>query len=162
QREDLTPIEEANAYNQLIRKYHYTQEDLAKQLGKSRANIANLLRMLNLPKEVQKLVNDNKLSYSQARTILSLENSADMIEVANQAVAEELTVKQIEKLCKKITKKPSPVKSSKSDPFMDDVIDRLQKKYSTKVEIKNKSINIKYNDVEDLNRILEIMGLIED
>ncbi|MBP5280010.1 MAG: ParB/RepB/Spo0J family partition protein [Erysipelotrichaceae bacterium] len=162
QREDLTPIEEANAYNQLIRKYHYTQEDLAKQLGKSRANIANLLRMLNLPKEVQKLVNDNKLSYSQARTILSLENSADMIEVANQAVAEELTVKQIEKLCKKITKKPSPVKSSKSDPFMDDVVDRLQKKYSTKVEIKNKSINIKYNDVEDLNRILEIMGLIED
>ncbi|MBR3251738.1 MAG: ParB/RepB/Spo0J family partition protein [Erysipelotrichaceae bacterium] len=162
QREDLTPIEEANAYNQLIKKYHYTQEDLAKQLGKSRTNITNVLRLLNLPKEVQKMVSDNQLSYSQARTILSLEDSAAMLEVANQAVAEGLSVKQIEKLCKKVAKTSGKPVKKKSDPFMDDVVERLQKKYATKVEIKNKSINIKYNDVEDLNRILEIMGLIED
>ena len=67
-----------------------------------------------------------------------------------------------EKLCKKKARGNGKPLSKKNDPFMDDVIDRLQKKYSTKVEIKNKSINIKYNDVEDLNRILEIMGLIED
>ena len=162
QREDLTPIEEANAYNQLIKKYHYTQEDLAKQLGKSRTNITNVLRLLNLPKEVQKMVNDGKLSYSQARTILALEDSAEMIEIANQAVDEGLSVIQIEKLCKKKNKGGSRPASKKSDPFMDDVVDRLQKKFATSVEIKNKSINIKYNDVEDLNRILEIMGLIED
>ena len=162
QREDLTPIEEANAYNQLIKKYHYTQEDLAKQLGKSRTNITNVLRLLNLPKEVQKMVSEGKLSYSQARAILALEDNSQMIEVANQAVAEGLSVKQIEKLCKKMAKGNGRPAKKKSDPFMDDVIDRLQKKYSTKVEIKNKSINIKYNDVEDLNRILEIMGLIED
>ena len=162
QREDLTPIEEANAYNQLIKKYHYTQEDLAKQLGKSRTNITNVLRLLNLPKEVQKMVSEGKLSYSQARAILALEDSSDMIEVASQAVDEGLSVKQIEKLCKKMAKGNGKPAKKKSDPFMDDVIDRLQKKYSTKVEIKNKSINIKYNDVEDLNRILEIMGLIED
>ena len=162
QREDLTPIEEANAYNQLIKKYHYTQEDLAKQLGKSRTNITNVLRLLNLPKEVQKMVSDNQLSYSQARTILSLEDSAAMLEVANQAVTEGLSVKQIEKLCKKVAKTSGKPVKKKSDPFMDDVVERLQKKYATKVEIKNKSINIKYNDVEDLNRILEIMGLIED
>ena len=162
QREDLTPIEEANAYNQLIKKYHYTQEDLAKQLGKSRTNITNVLRLLNLPKEVQKMVSEGKLSYSQARAILALEDGSQMIEVANQAAAEGLSVKQIEKLCKKMAKGNGRPAKKKSDPFMDDVIDRLQKKYSTKVEIKNKSINIKYNDVEDLNRILEIMGLIED
>ena len=162
QREDLTPIEEANAYNQLIKKYHYTQEDLAKQLGKSRTNITNVLRLLNLPKEVQKMVSEGKLSYSQARAILALEDNSQMIEVANQAAAEGLSVKQIEKLCKKMAKGNGGPAKKKSDPFMDDVIDRLQKKYSTKVEIKNKSINIKYNDVEDLNRILEIMGLIED
>ena len=162
QREDLTPIEEANAYNQLIKKYHYTQEDLAKQLGKSRTNITNVLRLLNLPKEVQKMVSEGKLSYSQARAILALEDNSQMIEVANQAAAEGLSVKQIEKLCKKMAKGNGRPAKKKSDPFMDDVIDRLQKKYSTKVEIKNKSINIKYNDVEDLNRILEIMGLIED
>lgn len=162
QREDLTPIEEANAYNQLIRKYHYTQEDLAKQLGKSRTNITNVLRLLNLPKEVQKMVSEGRLSYSQARAILSLEDNPAMVEVANQAVAEGLSVKQIEKLCKKAAKGSGRPAKKKNDPFMDDVVDRLQKKYSTKVEIKNKSINIKYNDVEDLNRILEIMGLIED
>ena len=162
QREDLTPIEEANAYNQLIKKYHYTQEDLAKQLGKSRTNITNVLRLLNLPKEVQKMVNEGKLSYSQARSILALEDASAMIEIANQAVDEELSVKQIEALCRKISKGNGKTTKKKSDPFMDDVINRLQKKYSTRVEIKNKSINIKYNDVEDLNRILEIMGLIED
>ena len=162
QREDLTPIEEANAYNQLIKKYHYTQEDLAKQLGKSRTNITNMLRLLNLPKEVQKMVSEGKLSYSQARAILSLEDASDMTEIATQAVSEGLSVKQIEKLCKKKARGNGKPTSKKNDPFMDDVIDRLQKKYSTKVEIKNKSINIKYNDVEDLNRILEIMGLIED
>lgn len=162
QREDLTPIEEANAYNQLIKKYHYTQEDLAKQLGKSRTNITNVLRLLNLPKEVQKMVNEGKLSYSQARSILALEDASAMIEIANQAVDEELSVKQIEALCRKISKGNGKPTKKKSDPFMDDVINRLQKKYSTRVEIKNKSINIKYNDVEDLNRILEIMGLIED
>ena len=162
QREDLTPIEEANAYNQLIRKYHYTQEDLAKQLGKSRTNITNVLRLLNLPKEVQKMVNEGKLSYSQARTILALEDAAEMVEIASQAAEEGLSVKQIEKLCRKKGKGSGKPGKKKDDPFMDDVINRLQKKYSTKVEIKNKSINIKYNDVEDLNRILEIMGLIED
>ena len=162
QREDLTPIEEANAYNQLIRKYSYTQEDLSKQLGKSRANIANMLRLLNLPKEVQKMVNDKRLSYGQARTLLALEENDRMIELAHQAVDEGLSVRQLEKLCRKKRPSADKQKNGKSDPFMDDVVDRLQKKFMTKVEIKNKSINIKYNDVEDLNRILEIMGLIED
>jgi len=121
-----------------------------------------MLRLLNLPKEVQKMVSEGKLSYSQARAILSLEDASDMTEIATQAVSEGLSVKQIEKLCKKKARGNGKPTSKKNDPFMDDVIDRLQKKYSTKVEIKNKSINIKYNDVEDLNRILEIMGLIED
>ena len=91
-----------------------------------------------------------------------MEDASAMIEIANQAVDEELSVKQIEALCRKISKGNGKPTKKKSDPFMDDVINRLQKKYSTRVEIKNKSINIKYNDVEDLNRILEIMGLIED
>lgn len=161
QREDLSPIEEAQAYNKLIKKFNYTQEDLAKRIGKSRANITNMLRLLNLPKEVQEFVNTGKLSYSQARTILSLENEDEMIELAKLAIAKDLSVKQIEKLCKK-DNTVKPKKEKPTDPFMDDVVNRLQKKYATSVEIKNKCINIKYNDIEDLNRILEIMGLIED
>lgn len=161
QREDLSPIEEAQAYNKLIKKFNYTQEDLAKRIGKSRANITNMLRLLNLPKEVQEFVNTGKLSYSQARTILSLENEDEMIELAKLAIKKDLSVKQIEKLCKK-DNTVKPKKEKPTDPFMDDVVNRLQKKYATSVEINNKSINIKYNDIEDLNRILEIMGLIED
>ena len=163
QRKDLTPIEQATAYDQLIKKLNYTQDELAKRLGKSRTNITNLLRLLNLPNEVQKLVNTNKLSYGQARTLLALDDEDEMVALAKRAVKEDLSVRELEGLTssnKKTTKKPTS--SKPRDPFMEDVKNRLQRKYSTKVEIKNKSIIIKYNDIKDLNRILEIMGVIED
>ena len=163
QRKDLTPIEQATAYDQLIKKLNYTQDELAKRLGKSRTNITNLLRLLNLPNEVKKLVNANKLSYGQARTLLALDDEEEMVALAKRAVKEDLSVRELEGLTssnKKTTKKPSA--SKPRDPFMEDVKNRLQRKYSTKVEIKNKSIIIKYNDIKDLNRILEIMGVIED
>lgn len=163
QRKDLTPIEQATAYDQLIKKLNYTQDELAKRLGKSRTNITNLLRLLNLPNEVKKLVNANKLSYGQARTLLALDDEDEMVALAKRAVKEDLSVRELEGLTssnKKTTKKPSA--SKPRDPFMEDVKNRLQRKYSTKVEIKNKSIIIKYNDIKDLNRILEIMGVIED
>ena len=163
QRKDLTPIEQATAYDQLIKKLNYTQDELAKRLGKSRTNITNLLRLLNLPNEVKKLVNANKLSYGQARTLLALDDEDEMVALAKRAVKEDLSVRELEGLTssnKKTTKKPTS--SKPRDPFMEDVKNRLQRKYSTKVEIKNKSIIIKYNDIKDLNRILEIMGVIED
>ena len=163
QRKDLTPIEQATAYDQLIKKLNYTQDELAKRLGKSRTNITNLLRLLNLPNEVKKLVNANKLSYGQARTLLALDDEDEMVALAKRAVKEDLSVRELEGLTssnKKTTKKPT--NSKPRDPFMEDVKNRLQRKYSTKVEIKNKSIIIKYNDIKDLNRILEIMGVIED
>ena len=163
QRKDLTPIEQATAYDQLIKKLNYTQDELAKRLGKSRTNITNLLRLLNLPNEVKKRVNANKLSYGQARTLLALDEEDEMVALAKRAVKEDLSVRELEGLTssnKKTTKKPTS--SKPRDPFMEDVKNRLQRKYSTKVEIKNKSIIIKYNDIKDLNRILEIMGVIED
>ena len=163
QRKDLTPIEQATAYDQLIKKLNYTQDELAKRLGKSRTNITNLLRLLNLPSEVKKLVNANKLSYGQARTLLALDDEDEMVALAKRAVKEDLSVRELEGLTssnKKTTKKASTNKPR--DPFMEDVKNRLQRKYSTKVEIKNKSIIINYNDIKDLNRILEIMGVIED
>ena len=162
QRKDLTPIEQANAYNQLINKLNYTQDELAKRIGKSRANVTNMLRLLNLPDEVKKYINSGKLSYGQARTLLSLDDEDKMIDMAKRAVKEGLSVRELERLCsgKKATKKVSTTK--RRDPFVEDVKDRLQRKFSTKVEIKNKTISIKYNDTKDLNRILEIMGVIED
>ncbi len=161
QRKDLTPIEEAKAYRQLMEKLNYTQDELSKRLGKSRTNIANMLRLLSLPDEVKAMVNDGRLSYGQARTLLSLEDENKIIELAKQTVKEGLSVRQLEKLTKKKdSKKPST--ETKSDPFTEDVEDRLRKKFATKVEIRNKCITIRYTDVEDLNRILEIMDVIED
>lgn len=162
QRKDLTPIEQANAYNQLIEKLNYTQDQLAKRIGKSRSNVTNLLRLLNLPPEVQKLVNNGKLSYGHARALLSLSDEDKMIKLAKESIAQDLSVRQLEKLCSPATRSKKPATTKKKDLFVEDVENRLSRKYGTKVEIQNKSIVIKYNNTEDLNRILEIMNVIED
>ena len=86
-----------------------------------------------------------------------------MISLAEKTIKEGLSVRQLEELCKKKeTKKPGKEKPEETDPFMEDVRNRLQRKYGTRVEIKNKCISIRYNDIDDLNRILEIMNVIED
>lgn len=163
QRKDLTPIEEANAYEQLIKKLNYTQEQLAKRIGKSRANVTNLLRLLTLPNEVQKLVNDNKLSYGQARTLLALESEDKIIDLAKRCVKEGLSVRELENLTRKITSKVKAKKEPKKrNPYIEDVRERMQKKLATKVEITDKAITIRYNNTRDLNRILEKLGMIED
>ncbi len=161
QRKDLSPIEEANAYNQLIKKLNYTQEELAKRLGKSRTNITNMLRLLALPSEVQDMVNNNKLSYGQARTLLALDDKDKITELANKTVKEGLSVRQLEQLTRKPEKQEKPSKTVKVDPFIEDVKQTLQSKYSTKVEIKDKKLIIHYSNTNDLNRILELMDAIE-
>ncbi len=162
QRKDLTPIEEASAYQQLIKRLDYTQDELAKRLGKSRTNVANMLRLLSLPDEVKQLVNEGKLSYGQARTLLSAENEEEMIALAKRTIREGLSVRELEKLTSKKTEGRKRPEEKKKDPFTADVEDRLRRKFATKVEIGNKCITIRYTDIEDLNRILEIMDVIED
>ena len=163
QRKDLTPIEEASAYEQLIKKLNYTQEQLAKRIGKSRANVTNLLRLLTLPNEVQKLVNDGKLSYGQARTLLALDSEDKIIDLANRCVKEGLSVRELEDL----TRKPAPKgkdkkQKKKANPYIEDVKNRMQRKLATKVEISDKAITIRYNNTNDLNRILEKLGMLDD
>ena len=162
QRKDLTPIEEALAYEQMIKKLNYTQDQLAKRLGKSRANISNMLRLLSLPNEVQNLVNKGKLSYGQARTLLSLGSEDQIIELAKRTVQDGLSVRELEDLTRKKEAKKTGSTVKKRDPYIDSVKDTLQSKYGTKVEIKNKKIIIHYTSTRDLNRILEIMDALED
>ena len=162
QRKDLTAIEEATAYSQLIKKLGYTQDELAKRLGKSRTNVANMLRLLSLPDEIKVKVNEGKLSYGQARTLLAIEDESKMLKMAERAIKEGLSVRELERLATKEKKKPVSRPEKEADPFTKDVEDRLRRKFGTRVEIKNKCISIKYTDVEDLNRILEIMEVIED
>ena len=164
QRKDLTPIEEAGAYKQLISKLGYTQDELAKRLGKSRTNVANMLRLLTLPEKIRDMVNTGKLSYGQARTLLSLDDEGKMLALAERTVKDGLSVRELEKLTSrdKSGKKKPADKPKNNDPFTEDMEDRLRKKFSTKVEIRNKAISISYTDTEDLNRILDIMGVIEE
>ena len=162
QRKDLTPIEEASAYQQLIDKLNYTQQQLSTRVGKSREYIANLLRLLKLPKEVQKLVNEEKLPYSQARALLALEDEKKMVELANECVKKNLSVIELNKLIKNINKKPTVKKPEVKDPFIEDVRKKLENKFGTSVEVSKKNISIAYTGTDDLNRILEILGVIDD
>ena len=160
QREDLSPIEEAKAYQQLIEKLNYTQEKLAERIGKSRPYITNSLRLLKLPLSVQDLLNTGKLTNGHARALLAIEDEDRMIELANRVVKENLTVRDIEKLAK--AKPIKPKKEKENDPFLENVSRIVENKLQTRVEIDNKKLTIHYNGTEDLNRILEIIGCLED
>lgn len=160
QREDLSPLEEAKAYQQLIEKLNYTQEKLAERIGKSRPYITNSLRLLKLPLSVQDLLNTGKLTNGHARALLAIEDEEKMIELASRAVKENLTVRDIEKLAK--AKPIKPKKEKENDPFLENVSRIVENKLQTRVEIDNKKLTIHYNGTEDLNRILEIIGCLED
>ena len=160
QRENLTPIEEAEAYDNIIKRLNYTQDELSKKVGKSRAYITNSLRILKLPTRVRTYVNDGKLSLGHAKALLAFEDEDKINEVADRVIKEDLTVRDVEKLAKD---KPT-VKKKKEvvvDPYMESVRKNLENKFQTGVELDSKKIVLHYNDVDDLNRILEIMDCLE-
>ncbi len=159
QREDLNAIEEASGYQKLIEALNYTQEQLAKRIGKSREHISNTLRLLRLPKDVQKLVEENKLSMGHVKCLITLDEKTSS-EIAHRAVREGLSVRQVEALAseKKTTKS---AKTKSKDPFITDLENSLQRKFSSKVKITNKSINIFYQDNDELNRLLELLDIID-
>ncbi len=159
QRENLTPIEEAEAYENIIKKLDYTQDELSKKVGKSRAYITNSLRILKLPVSVRKLVNDGKLTLGHAKALLAFEDEDKIVEVANRIVKEDLTVRDVEKLAsKKETKKKV---EKEVDPYMESVRKNLEDKFQTSVDLDSKKIAIHYNGTDDLNRILELIDCLE-
>ncbi|MFV0381187.1 MAG: ParB/RepB/Spo0J family partition protein [Breznakia sp.] len=164
QRENLNVMEEANALAKMIDKLGYTQEALAKQIGKSREYVANTLRLLKLPKAIQTYVISNQLSMGHVRALLSLSSEADMVVLAKQAIKEKLSVRSVEKKVKdaggSIGKKQKPKVIDKS--IYAAVEKTLQQKLQTKVQVYDTAINISFNGNDDLNRILEIMGCMEE
>lgn len=160
QREDLSPLEEAEAYDQLLHKLNYTQEELSKRIGKSRPYITNMLRLLKLPLGIKELVNSKKLSYGHARTLLALDDEDRMLELAKKTVKEDLSVRELEKIIINTKNKPL-VKEKKIDKSLENVRQIIENKFGTKVDINAHKIVISYKDVKDLNRILEIMDCLE-
>ena len=162
QREDLNAIEEAQGYEKLIKKLGYKQEELAHRIGKSREHVANMLRLLKLPASVQQHVVNNELSMGHVRALLSLKDPKLMEEVAQKAIQLHLSVRAVETLVKNMNEpKPEPVKKER-DVNLDQVEKRLQSRFGTKVKIYEKQIVIKYHGNDDLNRVLEMIGGLDE
>lgn len=164
QREDLTPIEEAEAYSSLIEQLNFTQEDLANRLGKSRPHIANHIRLLQLPEEVRALVNDGSLTMGHGRTLLGLKNKRQIAEVAKRVIAQNLNVRQLEALVQALNENVSrETKAPPRDIFVQATEAHLRDYFGTSVQIKKQKdkgkIEIEFYSEEDLERILEILQL---
>ena len=161
QREDLNVIEEAKAYEQLIQRLNYTQEQLAHRIGKSREHITNTLRLLRLPEEVQEKVTSNQLSMGHARALLGLKDEELMKKIAKQTIQQGLSVRKVEQLVKAQSQKKEEPKQEES-VFVKDAKRKLEEYFQTSVHIGTHNISIHYENEEDLNRILELLNLVEE
>jgi len=163
QRQDLNPLEEAYALEKLIKEHAMTQEKLSTVVGRSRPAIANTLRLLNLPDEIKKFVMNEELTAGHARALLALPTQSVQIKAAEQIMHRELSVRDTEKLVKKLNSPPKTAK--KADPLyslsIKEVEQRLASSLGTRVKLKDKQgkgvIQISYFSNEDLDRLLEIL-----
>jgi|TARA_B110000093_G_scaffold179807_1_gene220651 ParB family chromosome partitioning protein len=158
QRNDLNPIEEAQSYQKLIDDFSYDQEKVSKFIGKSRSHIANFLRLLSLPSEVISFIKDKKLSHGHAKILVGLENA---LFVAKKIIEKKLSVRQAEKFVKIFKIKKNSFVSLK-DPNIHALESSVTEKIGLNVLIKNKKNNkgsliIEYNDIVQLNKIIEII-----
>jgi len=159
QRENLSAIEEAVAYKTMIDKLGYTQEIIAERVNKSRSHVANLLRLLKLPKKVQDLVINGKLSGGHVRPLITLKDKKQIEEIAERIVREDLSVRQVEALISHKSDKEKTKKPNKQYAYAERLLsDKLQ----TSVKISDKQIVIKHKGDDDLNRLLELMDCLED
>lgn len=163
QREDLNPIEEAEAYQKLIEDFGLTQEEVSRVVGKSRAAIANSVRLLNLPDLVKEMISDGRLTSGHARTLITINDAARQLALANEIIEKNLNVRETEKLAAKEDKKISPVKKQekKVDANLKDLEERLRSVYGTKVDLvrgKGKGkIVVEYYSDDDFERIVDLL-----
>ncbi len=163
QRENLSSIEEAEAYKAMIEHLNLTQELLSKKVGKSRSHITNMLGLLRLPKEVQTLIINNEISMGHARVLSKLEDVNKIISLANKVVSEKLTVRDLERIADNDDyMRVNKVKREKHvNTEFKYVEDMLKEKLDAKVKIKGHKIEISFTNVADLNRILEVLDVKE-
>ena len=164
QRENLSSIEEAYAYKAMIENLHLTQEDLSKKVGKSRSHITNILGLLRLPAEVQKMVTLGKLSMAHARILSKLENQEKIIELSNRVINDRISVRELEEMTtsNEVAKKVKITRRGSSETsdykYVEEI---LRDKLDTKVRITDKKIEIRFTNTADLNRILDIINVKE-
>lgn len=171
QREDLNPIEEARAYERLSREFQMRQEDIAQRVGKNRATVANAIRLLDLPADVQELVAGGRISTGHAKVLLSLKSESDQRRAAEEVLKKGLTVRATEKLAAQILKPPpqpklAPATSAELAAAIHEVEKKLVARFTTSARIhhagKKGRIEIDYYGVDDLNRVLGLLGIEEE
>ncbi|MBS4462722.1 MULTISPECIES: ParB/RepB/Spo0J family partition protein [unclassified Facklamia] len=170
QREDLSPMEEAEAYNVLMVKLNLTQNEVAERMGKSRPYIANYLRLLSLPEQIKQWVNNGDLSMGLARTLLSIKNKDKQIEIAKKVIEEQLTVRQLEELVQSLSETPEIQKpTSEKDKtiekpaYLKAIENRMQEYFGTHAVVQQKGekgkIEIEFLSQSDLIRILDLLNI---
>ena len=170
QRMDLNSIEEAMAYKVLLDKYHMTQEDLSKQVGRSRSAIANTLRLLDLPEEIQTMIRDNKISMGHARALLPLKYKEDMLRLAEKIIEKELSVREVEKMVKQVLAaeagaeqiiEEDDMEKVQKKVYMKDLEQKVQKLMGRKVRInqtgRKKTIELSFEDDGDLEDLIKLL-----
>jgi len=171
QREDLNPIEAANAMKQLMDEYNITQEDLAERIGKSRSAVANTLRLLTLDGQVIELVSDGSLSQGHARALITLPKETQ-VAIAKKAVAKRMSVREVEQAVKDYYNPPEEAKKAKRAKMeagmsveLKDLIVRMQRRFGTKVSAigndKKGRIYIDYYTRDDLDRLSELLDKLD-
>jgi len=165
QREDLNPIEEASAYKRLQEEMNLSQEEIAQKVGKSRPTVANSMRLLSLPKEVQREIARGKLPVGQARALLSLEGETSILSAARLVIAKGLSTRETERLIKRLKMgRRGRREAPGSDPDLRSLVERLQRSLGTKVRLIQRAkagrgkIEIEYYSTDDLERIIQVMG----
>ncbi|HEX7056498.1 MAG TPA: ParB/RepB/Spo0J family partition protein [Bacilli bacterium] len=164
QREDLNAIEVAAAYQNLIDKFSYTQEELSLKVGKSRSHIANFLRLLILPEKIKDYVSRGTLSMGHARAIAGIKEKAAQVELAETAIKRNWSVRDLEEAVQRLEtneRKPKKTKVVKKNPFISRMEDQLRDKFGTTVKIKQQNekgvIELQYYSRDDLERLLDLL-----
>ncbi|QEH62392.1 chromosome partitioning protein ParB [Spiroplasma chinense] len=163
QRVDLSDIEEAVAYKQLASSLKLKQEEIASRVGKSRSHVANIMRLLNLPENIQQAMLEKKVTMGQTKPLLTILNNPILLnQIFERILSEDLTAREVEALIKNkdaLNEKPSKPNKRPNTIYVENKIMRV---LGTKVSIDNGKLTIRYADDSDLNRILEILGLTDE
>ena len=166
QRENLNPIEEAQAYKRLLNEFHLKQDEVAERVSKSRTAVTNSMRLLKLSDDVQRMVIDEMITTGHARALLGVEDPAEQYNLAQRIFDEKLSVREVEKIVKNMGKPVKPKKEKAVDKSMqviyDDISEKLKTQLGTKVNIVPKEdgsgkIEIEFNSHDELDRILDLM-----
>ncbi len=166
QREDLNPIEEAQAYKRLLTEFHLKQDEVAERVSKSRTAVTNSMRLLKLCDEVQQMIIDDMISTGHARALISIEDPEQQYTIAQRVFDEKLSVRDVEKLVKDLNKPQKPKKEVAEDKSLDiiyqDVEEKLKQSLGTKVSIASKGngagkLEIEFYTHDDLDKIIELL-----